>query len=78
MEDEIRYTGWQEGARKDIERAFGVLQCKWKGIAFPMQGISLQRIGNMVSTCLILHNMGISDRVMETVNKRYVASTTAV
>jgi hypothetical protein len=32
----------------------------------------------MVSTCLILHNMGVSDRVMDTVNERYVASTTAV
>jgi phosphoribosylformylglycinamidine (FGAM) synthase-like enzyme len=43
-----------------------------------MQGINLKGIGNMVSTCLILHNMGVSDRVMETVNKQNVASTTAV
>jgi Plant transposon protein len=77
-EEETRYTGWQEGARKDIERAFGVLQCKWKAIAFPMQGINLHGIGDMVTTCLILHNMGVSDRVMGDVNKRYVASTHAI
>jgi hypothetical protein len=35
-----------------------------------MQGNSPKGIGNMVSSCLILHNMG-------TVNERYVASTDA-
>jgi hypothetical protein len=32
----------------------------------------------MVSTCLILRNMGVSDGVMSNVNKRYVASTNAL
>jgi Plant transposon protein len=76
-EEEVRFTGWQESARKDIERVFGVLQCKWKAVAFHIQGLCLVGIGNMVATCLILHNMGVSDRVMGDVNKRYEPSTYA-
>jgi hypothetical protein len=29
IESEKRFTAWQEGARKDIERAFGVLKACW-------------------------------------------------
>jgi Plant transposon protein len=35
-ETESRFTAWQEGARKDIERAFGVLQGMWKAVANPI------------------------------------------
>jgi Plant transposon protein len=31
-----RFTEWQEAARKDIERAFGVLQARWQCIARPI------------------------------------------
>ncbi len=34
---ESNYTSWQEGARKDIERAFGVLQGSFKFTATPIQ-----------------------------------------
>jgi Plant transposon protein len=61
---EIAFTSWQEGACKDIERAFGVLQMKWKIINFPIHSINLINVSNLVLTCLILHNMGVSDRVM--------------
>jgi hypothetical protein len=27
--EEKKYTSWQEGARKDVERAFGVLKNTW-------------------------------------------------
>jgi hypothetical protein len=76
-DDEIRFTAWQEGARKDIERAFGVLQCKWKAIAFPIHSMDLGSISKLMGTCLILHNMAVSDRVMGDVNRRYVPSTVA-
>jgi Plant transposon protein len=75
---ESRFTAWQESARKDIERAFGVLQCKWKAIAFPIHSLNLSCITNLVATCIILHNMCVSDRVMGNVNERYVASTIAM
>jgi Plant transposon protein len=70
---EIAFTSWHEGARKDIERTFGVIQCKWKIISFPMQAINLINIYNLiVSTCLILHNMGVLDRAMGNLSIMYI------
>jgi len=59
------FTKWQEATRKDIERAFGVLQAKWQCLARPMYFIDLDNLGARVAACLILHNMCVSDRVME-------------
>jgi hypothetical protein len=71
-EAECQFTQWQESSRKDIERAFGVLQCKFKAIANPIHLIGLHEITAMVDCCLILHNMAVSDRVMGgNVNLRY-------
>jgi hypothetical protein len=64
-EPERRYTAWQEAARKDIERAFGVLQSRFQVLARPFLGHSLKKISNIVSACLIMHNMCVSDRVMD-------------
>ena len=58
-------TSWQESARKDIERAFGVLQGKFQVLARPIVIRSLKLIEELVTCCLILHNMCVSDRVME-------------
>jgi hypothetical protein len=69
--EESTFTSWQEGARKDVERAFGVFQAKWKSVATPIQTIDPKYIASMVSCCLILHNMGVSDRVMGDVHTRY-------
>jgi hypothetical protein len=70
-DDERAFTSWQEGARKDVERAFGVFQCKFKAVANPIHIIDPKKIGVMVRACLILHNMDVSDRVMGDVNRRY-------
>ena len=61
---EKSYTGWQEAARKDIERAFGVLQCKFQWFARPIHLHDLNDIAKRVGACLILHNMCVSDRIM--------------
>jgi hypothetical protein len=66
-----KYTKWQEASRKDIERAFGVLQGKWQCIARPMHTMDLHLVSRRMSACLILHNMCVSDRVMEDVYARY-------
>ena len=58
-------TSWQESARKDIERAFGVLQLKFQCIARPIVLRSLVRIEAIVTAALILHNMCVSDRIMD-------------
>ena len=62
---EIAFTEWQESSRKDIERAFGVLQCRFQVMARPFHAISLVKMSNTVSACLIMHNMSVSDRVMD-------------
>ena len=64
-------TSWQEAARKDIERAFGVLQAKFQCLARPIVLRKLQLIENMVTCALILHNMCVSDRVMGACRQLY-------
>ena len=76
--EQKKYTKWQEACRKDIERAFGVLQGKWQCLARPMHQMELGLIGARVSACLILHNMCVSDRVMEDVRARYTPDHSVV
>jgi hypothetical protein len=64
-DEEKRYTAWQEAAGKDIELAFGVLQCRFQMMARPFLGHCLEKISRVVSSCLIMHNMCVSDRVMD-------------
>lgn len=52
----------QESARKDIERAFGVLKKKWHIIQHPARAWHPKRIRNSLYACVILHNMIIEDR----------------
>lgn len=75
-EEESRFTAWQESARKDVERAFGVLQCKFKAISSPIHLRNQKAIASMVGSCLILHNMAVSDRVMGDVTSRYDPGST--
>lgn len=63
-EDQAQFAQWQEGARKDIERAFGVMQCRWKAITYPIHRYDLEGACNLTACCLILHNMCVQDRVM--------------
>nr|XP_043615749.1 protein ALP1-like [Erigeron canadensis] len=51
----------QEAARKDIERAFGVLKGKWHIIDRLFRKRPLGTIRNLVYACVILHNMIIQD-----------------
>lgn len=61
---EKKFSEWQEACRKDIERAFGVLQGKFQCMARPFHQMVLPLVGTRVACCLILHNMCVSDRVM--------------
>ena len=65
------YKIWQEAKRKDIERAFGVLQLKWQMVARPFKFHKSEIIANTVTTCLILHNMCVHERVNETIEGDY-------
>jgi hypothetical protein len=70
-QEEKNFSRWQEGARKDIERAFGVLQCRFKAMCTPIQSLHMVGATNLTACCIILHNMGVSDRIMGDVNARY-------
>ncbi|GJS82713.1 ALP1-like protein [Tanacetum coccineum] len=58
----ILYKQKQEAARKDVERAFGVLKKKWAILANPARPMKKERIMNMMYTCIILHNMIRKDK----------------
>ncbi|GJY44692.1 ALP1-like protein isoform X1 [Tanacetum coccineum] len=52
----------QESARKDIERAFGVLQGRWHIICQPARAWSINKLRRVMYTCIILHNMILKDQ----------------
>nr|XP_043616870.1 uncharacterized protein LOC122588749 [Erigeron canadensis] len=60
-EKEKMFKTAQEAARKDIERAFGVLKGKWHIIDRLFRQRSLGTIRNLVYACVILYNMIIQD-----------------
>jgi hypothetical protein len=51
----------QEGARKDIESAFGVLQSRFAVIRGPAYGWDRAQLNDIMMTCIILHNMIVED-----------------
>ena len=58
-----RYAKWQESCRKDIERAFGVLQRKFQILCRPIEQWYIEDITNIVRTTIVLHNMMVQHRV---------------
>ena len=57
----IHFATMQEAARKDVERAFGVLQARWgivRGAAIMWESETLWRLK---TCCVILHNMIVED-----------------
>ncbi|KAJ0824976.1 putative harbinger transposase-derived protein [Helianthus annuus] len=51
----------QESARKDVERAFGVLQQRFAIIRGPSRMFKAKVLTNIMKACVILHNMMIED-----------------
>ena len=51
----------QEGCRKDIERAFGVLQSRFNIVRHPSQLWKRKSIERIMKACVILHNMIVKD-----------------
>ncbi|XP_057424645.1 uncharacterized protein LOC130718160 [Lotus japonicus] len=50
-----------EGCRKDIERAFGVLQARFKIISEPARLWDIDDLSIIMRSCIILHNMIFED-----------------
>ena len=52
----------QEAARKDIERAFGVLQSRFAIVRGPAHFWDKKTLKNIMTCCVILHNMILEDK----------------
>ncbi|KAL9672821.1 hypothetical protein QQ045_029074 [Rhodiola kirilowii] len=55
------FAKYQEGCRKDIERAFGVLQARFKIIREPARMWDISDLAIIMRSCIILHNMIVED-----------------
>ncbi|XP_056842963.1 uncharacterized protein LOC130495572 [Raphanus sativus] len=55
------FTKTQESVRKDVERAFGVLQARFAVVKNPSNLWDKTKIGNIMKACIILHNMIVED-----------------
>lgn len=54
---------WQEGARKAVERAFGIAQSNFQILCRPMELWCESDIEDIVRTCFIPHNMMVEVRL---------------
>jgi hypothetical protein len=57
----VYFTQMQESCRKDIERAFGVLQARWAVLRGPAYGWDRNRLTEIITACIIMHNMIVED-----------------
>ena len=56
----------QEAQHKEVERAFGVLQARWRILALSCKLWSVGAMNHVIIACIILHNMIIEDDEWET------------
>ncbi|XP_028065514.1 uncharacterized protein LOC114268531 [Camellia sinensis] len=66
----------QESARKDVERAFGVLQSRFTIIGGVVRFWDPKMLANIMKTCIILHNMIVEDEREEHLDFDYEISST--
>jgi hypothetical protein len=57
------YARLQEAVRKDVERAFGVLQQRFRFLALPSKLRHADAMHGVVIACIILHNMIAEDEL---------------
>ena len=57
----MKFKAAQKSARKDIERAFGVLKSRWAIVNNPTWAWRPQKIRTVMYACVILHNMILKD-----------------
>ncbi|GKA76903.1 ALP1-like protein isoform X1 [Tanacetum coccineum] len=61
----FKFKTVQESARKDIERAFGVLQGRWGIIRQPGRAMQINNLTRIMYCCIILHNMILENEGFE-------------
>uniref|UniRef100_A0A0D3BGR1 DDE Tnp4 domain-containing protein n=1 Tax=Brassica oleracea var. oleracea TaxID=109376 RepID=A0A0D3BGR1_BRAOL len=57
----ILFAQQKETVRKDVERAFGVLQPRFAIVKNPTRFCDKAKIGKIMRACIILHNMKVED-----------------
>ncbi|GJZ99019.1 zinc finger protein JAGGED-like protein [Tanacetum coccineum] len=67
----------QESARKDVERAFGVLQGRWGLIQQPARAYEVNTLRRIMYAGIIMHNMILEDQNMSVVDFKHVYSNPA-
>lgn len=58
---QVLFAQRQEAVRKDVERAFGVLQARFAIVKYPARSWDKDKIGKTMRACIILHNMIVED-----------------
>jgi hypothetical protein len=59
--EQRHFVKMQEARRKDVERAFGVLQARFAVVSRPARGWKHHNLKNIMKACIILHNMIVED-----------------
>jgi hypothetical protein len=57
-----RFTKRHEACRKDVKRAFGVLQSRWAIVHHPTRIWSTEVMWEVMTACMIRHNMIVEDK----------------
>ncbi|CAN6351784.1 unnamed protein product [Urochloa humidicola] len=73
-----RFAAVQESTRKDIERAFGVLQARWAVIRGPAYGWDREQLSDIMTACIIMHNMIVEDENSDAINTNFLNIGTQV
>ncbi|XP_071688693.1 protein ALP1-like [Rutidosis leptorrhynchoides] len=58
----IKFTRFQASVRKDVERAFGVLQGRFHILRLAAHTMSVNKMRRVIDCCIILHNMVLEDQ----------------
>nr|XP_043612351.1 uncharacterized protein LOC122584196 [Erigeron canadensis] len=71
-----KFKRYQEAARKDVERAFGVLQGRWQIVEQQARAYSVIKIKRIMLCCVILHNIIVEDngRAITTFEEELIAN----
>jgi hypothetical protein len=65
------FSKMQESAQKDIEQTIGVLQARFAVVHGPAYGWDKTQVSNIMTTCIILHNMIVEDEGPMANNRNY-------